>query len=126
MLLSRFFWRLLRMLRSLNTPLFHKRLANVICYSDLLQSYQNHQPDEQHHDHTMSGNQSYQPHLGATFYPGGNDDFYMPEVISPSPQRVMPEVPGNMQENLAQLELESTPRRTSSLSHTSNAQHSST
>lgn len=28
-----------------------------------------------------------QPQLGATFYPGGSDDFYMPELISPSPQR---------------------------------------
>ncbi len=30
-----------------------------------------------------------QPHaqLGATFYPGGIDDFYMPEVVSPAPQR---------------------------------------
>ncbi|KAI9787684.1 MAG: hypothetical protein M1839_000215 [Geoglossum umbratile] len=46
------------------------------------------------------------PHLGATFYPGGSDDFYMPEVISPSPQRVMPEVPEQIQENLAHLELE--------------------
>lgn len=27
------------------------------------------------------------PHVGATFYPGGVDDFYMPEVISPAPQR---------------------------------------
>ncbi|GMF73388.1 unnamed protein product [Aspergillus oryzae] len=27
-----------------------------------------------------------QPRLGATWYPGGQDDFYMPEVISPSPQ----------------------------------------
>jgi hypothetical protein len=27
------------------------------------------------------------PQLGATFYPGGMDDFYMPEVISPLPQR---------------------------------------
>lgn len=27
------------------------------------------------------------PQLGATFTPGGSDDFYMPEVISPSPQR---------------------------------------
>ena len=25
--------------------------------------------------------------LGATFYPGGSDDFYMPEVVSPAPQR---------------------------------------
>ncbi|KAJ5780898.1 Chitin synthase activator (Chs3) [Penicillium paradoxum] len=41
---------------------------------------------------------------GATWYPGGQDDFYMPEVISPSPQRVMPEVPENMQDNIAQME----------------------
>ncbi|KAJ5299351.1 Chitin synthase activator (Chs3) [Penicillium atrosanguineum] len=45
-----------------------------------------------------------QPRLGATWYPGGQDDFYMPEVISPSPQRVMPEVPENMQDNIAQME----------------------
>ncbi|KAJ9273774.1 hypothetical protein DTO212C5_53 [Paecilomyces variotii] len=47
-----------------------------------------------------------QPRLGATFYPGGQDDYYMPEVISPSPQRVMPEVPENMQDNIAHLEQE--------------------
>ncbi|KAK9860992.1 Chitin synthase regulatory factor [Penicillium brevicompactum] len=45
-----------------------------------------------------------QPRVGATWYPGGHDDFYMPEVISPSPQRVMPDVPENMQDNIAQLE----------------------
>lgn len=28
--------------------------------------------------------------LGATFYPGGTDDFYMPEVVSPAPQRLVP------------------------------------
>lgn len=27
------------------------------------------------------------PHLGATFVPGGFDDYFMPEVIAPSPQR---------------------------------------
>ncbi|ORY15812.1 hypothetical protein BCR34DRAFT_152906 [Clohesyomyces aquaticus] len=51
-----------------------------------------------------------QPQLGATFVPGGFDDYYMPapatEVISPAPQRIMPEVPENMQENIAHLELE--------------------
>ncbi|KFY63740.1 hypothetical protein V496_03695 [Pseudogymnoascus sp. VKM F-4515 (FW-2607)] len=46
------------------------------------------------------------PQLGATFYPGGHDGFVMPELISPAPQRVMPEVPSNMQEGLAHLELE--------------------
>ncbi|KAJ6153801.1 Chitin synthase activator (Chs3) [Penicillium chermesinum] len=45
-----------------------------------------------------------QPRVGATWYPGGQDDFYMPEVISPSPQRVMPDVPENMQDNIAQME----------------------
>ncbi|KAF7506497.1 hypothetical protein GJ744_011747 [Endocarpon pusillum] len=44
------------------------------------------------------------PQVGATFYPGGVDDFIMPEVISPAPQRIMPEVPENMQHNLANLE----------------------
>ncbi|KAI2675814.1 hypothetical protein CBS147355_5995 [Penicillium roqueforti] len=52
-----------------------------------------------------------QQHLGATWYPGGQDDFYMPEVISPSPQRVMPEVPENMQDNIAELEYRADPRR---------------
>ncbi|KUJ14864.1 HCP-like protein [Mollisia scopiformis] len=54
-------------------------------------------------------NQSYKylnPQLGATFVPSGHDDFYMPEVVSPTPQRIMPEVPSNMQEGLAHLELE--------------------
>ncbi len=34
---------------------------------------------------------SYQqrPRLGATFTPGGSDDFYLPEVISPAPQRLV-------------------------------------
>ncbi|PSN62830.1 HCP-like protein [Corynespora cassiicola Philippines] len=50
------------------------------------------------------------PQLGATFVPGGFDDYYLPapspEVISPAPQRIMPEVPENMQENIAHMELE--------------------
>ncbi|KAK4696750.1 26S proteasome regulatory subunit, ATPase 3, interacting protein, partial [Lecanoromycetidae sp. Uapishka_2] len=50
-----------------------------------------------------------QPQLGATFYPGGVDDFYMPEVISPSPQRITPEVPGNIQNSLTHLELDAGP-----------------
>ncbi|KAJ6178380.1 Chitin synthase activator (Chs3) [Penicillium mononematosum] len=35
----------------------------------------------------------------------------MPEVISPSPQRVMPEVPENMQDNIAEMEYRADPRR---------------
>ncbi|KAH6652052.1 hypothetical protein BKA67DRAFT_660821 [Truncatella angustata] len=48
------------------------------------------------------------PQFGATFYPGGVDDFYMPspEVLAPAPQRVMPEVPQNMQQDLQRMELE--------------------
>ncbi|KAK7738428.1 hypothetical protein SLS62_011394 [Diatrype stigma] len=29
------------------------------------------------------------PQFGATFYPGGVDDFYMPEVVAPAPQRAV-------------------------------------
>ncbi|KAK4240725.1 hypothetical protein C8A03DRAFT_31110 [Achaetomium macrosporum] len=46
------------------------------------------------------------PELGATFVPGGYDDYYMPEVVAPAPQRVMPEVPQNMQEDIQRMELE--------------------
>ncbi|KAL7619946.1 hypothetical protein AAE478_010493 [Parahypoxylon ruwenzoriense] len=46
------------------------------------------------------------PNLGATFYPGGADDYYMPEVVAPSPQRVIPEIPENMQQGLQRMELE--------------------
>ncbi|KAI9816567.1 MAG: hypothetical protein M1827_001699 [Pycnora praestabilis] len=53
----------------------------------------------------MDKNQGH-PQVGATFYPGGMDDFYIPELVSPSPQRIMPEVPEQIQENLAHLELE--------------------
>ncbi|KAI1120297.1 hypothetical protein F5Y10DRAFT_134628 [Nemania abortiva] len=46
------------------------------------------------------------PQFGATFYPGGVDDYLMPEVLAPLPQRVMPEVPENMQQGLQRMELE--------------------
>ncbi|GAB1317220.1 Chitin synthase regulatory factor 4 [Madurella fahalii] len=46
------------------------------------------------------------PQFGATFVPGGYDDYYMPEVVAPAPQRVMPEVPQNMQEDIQRMELE--------------------
>ncbi|KAI0404096.1 hypothetical protein F4802DRAFT_264475 [Xylaria palmicola] len=46
------------------------------------------------------------PQFGATFYPGGVDDFLMPEVLAPLPQRVMPEVPQNMQQGVQRMELE--------------------
>ncbi|KAK4244724.1 hypothetical protein C7999DRAFT_34915 [Corynascus novoguineensis] len=45
--------------------------------------------------------------FGATFVPGGQDDYYMPpEVVAPAPQRVMPEVPQNMQDDIQRMELE--------------------
>ncbi|KAK1830510.1 hypothetical protein QBC39DRAFT_260816 [Podospora conica] len=46
------------------------------------------------------------PRLAATFVPGGFDDYYMPEVIAPAPQRIMPEVPQNMQNDLQRMEHE--------------------
>ncbi|CAG8961293.1 hypothetical protein HYFRA_00013573 [Hymenoscyphus fraxineus] len=44
------------------------------------------------------------PRLSATFIPGHDDDFFVPEIVSPAPQRIMPEVPSNMQEQLTHLE----------------------
>ncbi|MCJ1358117.1 MAG: hypothetical protein MMC33_008115 [Icmadophila ericetorum] len=52
------------------------------------------------------GSGSSEPALRATFYPGGDDDYYVPEVISPAPQRSMQEVPGQLHEGLAHLELD--------------------
>ncbi|KAI9839747.1 MAG: hypothetical protein M1837_002035 [Sclerophora amabilis] len=81
---------------------------------------------EQHHQdprgqHRMNGQYGahhhggYPQELGATFFPGSTDDYYMPpEVISPAPQRMMAKVPGNIQENLAHLELEGSPPMQSS------------
>ncbi|CAO1602744.1 hypothetical protein XANCAGTX0491_006345 [Xanthoria calcicola] len=66
-------------------------------------------------DHGHAQHRS-QAHLGATFYPGGVDDFYMPEVVSPAPKRLMPEVPDNIQDNLARLELDGTPTQANRLS----------
>ncbi|KAL6721204.1 hypothetical protein ACLMJK_000306 [Lecanora helva] len=57
----------------------------------------------------MSQSSHRPPQLGATFTPGGFDDFYMPEVISPAPQRVTPEVPEKIQDGIAHLELEAAP-----------------
>ncbi|KAL8840571.1 MAG: hypothetical protein Q9170_001257 [Blastenia crenularia] len=56
------------------------------------------------------------PQLGATFFPGGMDDFYMPEVVAPAPKRVIPEMPDNIQGNLARLELDGTPAQSQRLS----------
>lgn len=53
-----------------------------------------------------SGRNDEEPTFAATFYPGGQDSFMMPELISPAPQRVMPEVPSNMQHGVATLEME--------------------
>ncbi|KAJ4415604.1 hypothetical protein N0V82_007238 [Gnomoniopsis sp. IMI 355080] len=46
------------------------------------------------------------PQFSSTFIPGGHDDYHMPEMYAPSPQRVMPEVPQNMQQDLQRMELE--------------------
>ncbi|TQS37146.1 hypothetical protein Golomagni_02390 [Golovinomyces magnicellulatus] len=46
------------------------------------------------------------PQLTASYVPGRDGDINMPEVISPLPQRIMPEVPSNIQDGLAHLELE--------------------
>ncbi|ETI29389.1 hypothetical protein G647_01842 [Cladophialophora carrionii CBS 160.54] len=40
---------------------------------------------------------------GATFVPGGDDSYYLPELIQPTPNRVH-ELPNNMQYNVAQME----------------------
>ncbi|KIX01051.1 uncharacterized protein Z518_10117 [Rhinocladiella mackenziei CBS 650.93] len=42
-------------------------------------------------------------HTGATFVPGGDDSYYMPELIQPIPNRVH-ELPTNIQQNVAQME----------------------
>ncbi|KAG9233063.1 hypothetical protein BJ875DRAFT_465113 [Amylocarpus encephaloides] len=55
---------------------------------------------------SMSDNYTRPPRLSATFIPGREDDFCSPEIVSPAPQRIMPEVPSNMQEQLSHLELE--------------------
>ncbi|KAJ9658923.1 hypothetical protein H2201_007573 [Coniosporium apollinis] len=62
--------------------------------------------------------QNQQPsfNLGATFVPGGFDDYYMPapalELVSPAPQRIMPEVPEQIQDGIQHLELEANQART--------------
>lgn len=40
---------------------------------------------------TTSQNTEMAPQFGATFVPGGFDDYYMPEVVAPSPQRYVEE-----------------------------------
>ncbi|TAQ83119.1 hypothetical protein B7494_g8558 [Chlorociboria aeruginascens] len=64
-------------------------------------------PDQQYNMAGHSNGSGRQPQLGATFYPGGYDDFAMPDLISPAPQRIMPEVPSKMQDGLANLEMQS-------------------
>ncbi|KAL2064015.1 hypothetical protein VTL71DRAFT_4509 [Oculimacula yallundae] len=99
------------------------------------QQYYLQQPqyDEYHYQQSQAlrpqyanmGDRNYmQKPMQATFYPSQNDDFFMPEVISPMPTRIMPEVPSNMQEGLAHLELESRnpPNRMSASSTVSSMQ----
>lgn len=40
-----------------------------------------------HPDHPARGESLENPQFAATFVPGGFDDYYMPEVIAPAPQR---------------------------------------
>jgi TPR repeat protein len=43
--------------------------------------------------------------VGATFIPGGDDSYYLPEVIAPAPQRILNDIQGgNMQDGLANME----------------------
>lgn len=43
--------------------------------------------------------------VGATFVPGGDDSYYLPEVIAPAPQRILNDIQGgNMQDGLANME----------------------
>ncbi|RMZ91923.1 hypothetical protein DV736_g823, partial [Chaetothyriales sp. CBS 134916] len=42
-------------------------------------------------------------HTGATFYPGGDDSYYMPEIVQPSPHRAG-EHPMDMAQNVASME----------------------
>ncbi|KAF3940714.1 hypothetical protein ABW19_dt0203100 [Dactylella cylindrospora] len=46
------------------------------------------------------------PSMSATFVPGGDDDWTMPapELISPAPQRIMPEVPTNIADSIGTME----------------------
>ncbi|ROV90731.1 hypothetical protein VSDG_08296 [Cytospora chrysosperma] len=46
------------------------------------------------------------PQFTATFVPSGYDDYSMPEMYAPAPQRVMPEVPQNMQQDIQRMEFE--------------------
>ena len=48
----------------------------------------------QNYDNYGNQNGYHAPQVGATFVPGGGDDYYMPELVSPAPQRsdaVVPE-----------------------------------
>ncbi|KAH6721102.1 hypothetical protein BKA61DRAFT_665859 [Leptodontidium sp. MPI-SDFR-AT-0119] len=87
--------------------------------------YQQAQAQAHHPQYANMEDRNYlQKPMQATFYPSQNDDFFMPEVISPTPTRIMPEVPSNMQEGLAHLELEARnpPNRMSASSTVSSMQ----
>ncbi|KAL7268856.1 hypothetical protein RUND412_008502 [Rhizina undulata] len=75
------------------------------------------------YQHTTSGRPLPQGRSGGipSFYPG-RDDYLMPEVniVSPSPQRLMPEVPVQIADSLEHLELEADSVRSSGLGPNSN------
>ncbi|KAF2144570.1 uncharacterized protein K452DRAFT_143788 [Aplosporella prunicola CBS 121167] len=60
--------------------------------------------------------------LGATFVPGGTDDYYMPtpELVAPAPQRVMQEDVDQIQNQVAHMELEANARQGSVPPHLMN------
>ncbi|CAK7273067.1 hypothetical protein SEPCBS119000_005455 [Sporothrix epigloea] len=66
------------------------------------------------------------PKFGATFVPGGFDDYQMPEVIAPFPQRLIPEVSQHMQDGLQRMELEARQPSTIAKSPKTTAQYNTT
>lgn len=56
-----------------------------------------------------------QPQFHAICIPDKADSLRMPEVISPLPQRILPEIPSNIQQGLANLELEASQLRNANM-----------
>lgn len=63
------------------TYIFFHSSSHALTVSDILVVTNNSAPDN------SAPVDMPPPELGATFVPGGFDDYYMPEVVAPSPQR---------------------------------------